>query len=190
MCVSQPYCRMHAALHCLNMCHAFYLAMQHHLDCVHPSGKHADSRSTYINNVLHMLFVATINAVCLMLSRDVCLQVLSWHSSVLEDARHVPSDFAIKSLLVWAYPISSHRACCLPDTVPVCVSSSPVLTQQTGRCAKRPCLQVSPCSSSQQVDNPTLCNYAVKNYFKTAASNCLKKSPTKNPLVVGLHAAT
>jgi len=51
--------------------------MQHHLDCVHPSGKRADSRSTYITNVLHVLFVATINAVCVMLSRDVCLQVLS-----------------------------------------------------------------------------------------------------------------
>jgi len=69
---------MHASLHCFNMCHAFYLAMQHHLDCVlHPSGKRADSRSTYITNVLHVLFEATINAVCLILSRDVCLQVLS-----------------------------------------------------------------------------------------------------------------
>ena len=73
----KPYCRMHAVLHCFNLCHAFYLAMQHHLDCVHPSGKRADSRSTYITNVLHVLFVATINAVCLMLSRDVRLQVLS-----------------------------------------------------------------------------------------------------------------
>ena len=159
---------MHASLHCFNMCHAFYLAMQHHLDCVlHPSGKRADSKSTYITYVLHVLFVATINAVCLMLSRDVCLQVLSWHSRVLEDARHVPSDLAIKSLLVWANPTSSHRACCLPDTLPGRVSSSPVLTQQSaGRCtscAKRPCShQVSPCLSSQQVDNPASCNYAVK----------------------------
>jgi len=50
--------------------------MQHHLDCVHPSGKRADSRSTYITNVLHVLFVATMN-VCLMLSRYVCLQIMS-----------------------------------------------------------------------------------------------------------------
>jgi len=142
---------MHAALHCFNMWHAFYLAMQHHLNCVHPSGKRADSKSTDITNVLHVLFVATINAVCLMLSRDVCLQVLSWHSRVLEDARHVPSDLAIKSLLAvwWATPTSMHHACCLPDTIPGRVSSSPVLTQQSaGRCmscTKRPCSQVSPC---------------------------------------------
>ena len=68
---------MHAALHCFNMCHAFYLAVQHHLDCVHPYGNRADSKSTYITNVLHVLFVATMNAVCQMLSRDECLQVLS-----------------------------------------------------------------------------------------------------------------
>jgi hypothetical protein len=157
---------MHTALHCFNMCHAFYLAMQHHLNCVHPSGKRADSRSTNITNVLHVLFVATVNAVCLMLSRDVCLQVLSWHSRVLEDARHVPSDLAIKSLLVWANPTSSHRACCLPDTLPRRVSSSPVLTQQSaGRCtscAKRPCIQVPPWLSSHQADNPASCNYSVK----------------------------
>ena len=46
------------------------------LDCVHPSGKLADSGS-----VLHVLFVATMHAVCLILYRYVCLQVLSWQQS-------------------------------------------------------------------------------------------------------------
>ena len=62
--------------------------------------------------------------------------------------------------------VRSYYVCCLPDNIPVCVSSSPVMTQQgAGRCtacAKRPCNQVSPCLSSQQLDNPALCNYAVK----------------------------
>jgi len=95
--------------------------------------------------------VCTMHAVCLILYRDVCLQVLSWHSRVLEDACHVPSDLAVKSLLAvwWANPTSIHHACCLPDTIPGRVSSSPVLTQQNaGRCmscTKRPCSQVSPC---------------------------------------------
>jgi len=80
---------MHAALHCSNMCHASYLVTQSHVDCVHPSGKLA----IY---VLHVLFVATMHAVCLILKRYVCLQVLS---RVLEDARHVPSDLAVKSFV-------------------------------------------------------------------------------------------
>ena len=75
--------------------------------------------------------------------------------------------------------------CCLPDAIPGRVSSSPVLTQQSaGRCTSCPkwrCSQVSPCLSSQQVDNPALCNYAVNYYFKIVASNCLIKTPTKIP---------
>ena len=63
---------MHDALLCSNMCHAAYLVTQRHVDCVHPSGKLADSES-----VLHMLFVSTMYAVCLILYRYVCLQVLS-----------------------------------------------------------------------------------------------------------------
>ena len=46
--------------------------------------------------VLHVLFVVTMHAVCLILKRYVCLQVLS---RVLEDARHVPSDLAVKSFV-------------------------------------------------------------------------------------------
>ena len=126
--VSQPFCRMHDALHCSNMCHAAYLATQRHVDCVHPSGKLA-------NFVLHVLFVATMYAVSLILYQYVRLQVLS------------RQQFAGR-----------------------CTS-----------CAKWPCSQVSPCWSSQQADNPALCYYAVNYYFKTAASNCQKKTPTKNP---------
>jgi len=120
-------------LHCSNMCHAANLVTQRQVDCVQPSGMLA-------NHVLHVLFVATMYAVCLILYRYVCLQVLSRQ-----------------------------------QTAGRCTS-----------CAKWPCSQVSPpCLSSKQADNPALCIY-----FKTALLNCLKKSPTKNPLLGGLHAAT
>jgi hypothetical protein len=87
------------------------------------------------------------------------------------------------SLFELTQQVATVHAVCLLLYRDVCL---PVLSRQqsAGRCtscAKRPCGQVPPCLSSQRIDNPALCNYAVKYYFKIAASNCLKKTPTKNP---------
>ena len=53
-------------LSCIAPICAMHHTLQRYVDCVHPSGKIA-------NHVLHVLFVATMYAVCLILYRYVCL---------------------------------------------------------------------------------------------------------------------
>ena len=62
---------MHAALHRSNMWHAFYLAMQHHMDCVHIYGKLADSGSR--SPLCPSCVVCSHHACCLPDTKTVCV---------------------------------------------------------------------------------------------------------------------
>jgi hypothetical protein len=110
--------------------HAQCLALLQYVSCIIPCNTTPCGLRTPLWKAcklypLRVLFVATMYAVCLILYRYVCLQVLS--------------------------------------------------RQQTGicmSCAKWPCGQVSPCLSSQQVDNPALCRKII--FYKRFICICSK----------------
>jgi hypothetical protein len=132
-----------APLYCSNLWHTFYLATQHHVDCVHPSGKLA-------------------------------------------------AELGSRPSLFPSCVVCSHHACCLPDNIPECMSSSPVLTAECWKthvmCQVTLQLRLSlfELSTSRRSRVRKCCKITVYN----SGIKLHKKVAGRKSLLVGLHAAT